>query len=77
MIRSRMFNTIPGATALSHPILYGVNILSVDRTRLGLTEISPLATPLNDEFKHFNTAILFDPTIPFNSGEQVQVIYQT
>lgn len=77
MIYSRTYNTVPGATQVFHPTLFGVyKVLSVDRSGFGQDKTTPFS-PVNTQFYVFAGRIVFDPAIPFNIGEKVQVIYET
>jgi len=76
MITTRTYNTTPGGHVLFHPSLHAVKILSVDRSGLGEDETNVLFGVTNTQFAYFGYKLYFDPLIPFNPGEKVQVIYE-
>lgn len=76
MLVCRSYNPIPGTTFFFHPSLNGVNVLSVDRVGFGQDEVSSLTVPSNTQFNHIASRLIFDPTIPFEAGNKIQVLYE-
>lgn len=72
---SRTFATVPGATRVFHPSLFGTTIYHVERNGVGLQAGSYLSLS-NDQFGFAFGSIYVDPLNPFVAGEKIYVIYE-